>query len=146
MPPKQTPKQGARSRATAPGVVIDEPPTERRSKRCHDLAQQQGLSSPSPTPSKRGTTFSCKGSVDTTISGVDTMAQSKGRNVKKRSTSVDTRPGQVDTSDRSQRNKSTDCYSRSTLDGIRSTLESLPRRPVLQMPTAGRHYSISGRH
>ncbi|MQM05608.1 hypothetical protein Taro_038421 [Colocasia esculenta] len=42
-----------------------------------------------------GQTFSCKGSVDTTINGVDTMAQSKGRNVKKRSTSVDTSPGQV---------------------------------------------------
>ncbi|MQL68072.1 hypothetical protein Taro_000371 [Colocasia esculenta] len=39
----------------------------------------------------------CKGSVDTTIIGVDTMAQSKGRNVKKRSTSVNTRLGQVDT-------------------------------------------------
>ncbi|MQM03972.1 hypothetical protein Taro_036764 [Colocasia esculenta] len=42
----------------------------------------------------RGTTFSCKGSVDTTISGVDTMAQSKDRNVNKRSTSVDTSLGQ----------------------------------------------------
>ncbi|MQM09633.1 hypothetical protein Taro_042510 [Colocasia esculenta] len=44
--------------------------------------------------------------------------------MKKRSTSVDTRSGQVDTSDRSQRNKSTDCYSRSTLDGIRATQKS----------------------
>ncbi|MQL74514.1 hypothetical protein Taro_006870, partial [Colocasia esculenta] len=44
-----------------------------------------------------GTNISCKGSVDTTINGVDTMAQSKGRNVKKRSSSVDTSPGQVDT-------------------------------------------------
>ncbi|MQM15750.1 hypothetical protein Taro_048700 [Colocasia esculenta] len=52
----------------------------------------------------KGQTFSCKGSVDTTINGVDTMAQSKGRNVKKRLTSVDTSPGQVDTRDRSQRN------------------------------------------
>ncbi|MQM11979.1 hypothetical protein Taro_044891 [Colocasia esculenta] len=40
------------------------------------------------------TTFSCKGSLDTTISGVDTMAQRKDRNVKKRSTSVDTSLGQ----------------------------------------------------
>ncbi|MQL74155.1 hypothetical protein Taro_006513, partial [Colocasia esculenta] len=38
-----------------------------------------------------------RGSVNTIINGVDTMAQNKGRNVKKRSTSVDTRPGQVDT-------------------------------------------------
>ncbi|MQL93579.1 hypothetical protein Taro_026224, partial [Colocasia esculenta] len=44
-----------------------------------------------------GTIISCKGGVDTTINGVDTMAQSKGRNVKKRSTSVDISPGQVDT-------------------------------------------------
>ncbi|MQL93302.1 hypothetical protein Taro_025950, partial [Colocasia esculenta] len=71
-----------------------------------------------------GTNISCKGSVDTTINGVDTMAQSKGRNVKKRSSSVDTSPGQVDTRDRSQRNMS-------TRDEIRSTLESLPRRAVL---------------
>ncbi|MQL68785.1 hypothetical protein Taro_001039, partial [Colocasia esculenta] len=41
-----------------------------------------------------GTIISCKGGVDTTIKGVDTMAQSKDRNVKKRSTSVDTSPGQ----------------------------------------------------
>ncbi|MQM04720.1 hypothetical protein Taro_037522 [Colocasia esculenta] len=51
-----------------------------------------------------GQTFSCKGSVDITINGVDTMAQSKGRKVKKISTSVDTSPGQVDTRDRSPRN------------------------------------------
>ncbi|MQL82537.1 hypothetical protein Taro_015019, partial [Colocasia esculenta] len=44
-----------------------------------------------------GINISCKGSVDITITGVDTMAQSKGRNVKKRASSVDTKPGQVDT-------------------------------------------------
>ncbi|MQL88548.1 hypothetical protein Taro_021112 [Colocasia esculenta] len=44
-----------------------------------------------------GTNISCKGSVDT-------MVQSKGRNVKKRSSSVDTSPGQVDTRVRFQRN------------------------------------------
>ncbi|MQM08881.1 hypothetical protein Taro_041739 [Colocasia esculenta] len=62
-----------------------------------------------------------RGSVDTTINGVDTMAQSKGRNVKKRSTSVDTRPGQVDTSDRSQRNMLTGFHLRSTLNQIVDT-------------------------
>ncbi|MQM15249.1 hypothetical protein Taro_048191 [Colocasia esculenta] len=41
-----------------------------------------------------GTNISCKGSVDTTINGVDTMVQKKGKNVKKRSSSVDTSPGQ----------------------------------------------------
>ncbi|MQM16660.1 hypothetical protein Taro_049618, partial [Colocasia esculenta] len=39
----------------------------------------------------------CKGSVDTTILGVDTMVQNKGRNVKKSSSQVDTSPEQVDT-------------------------------------------------
>ncbi|MQM13299.1 hypothetical protein Taro_046223 [Colocasia esculenta] len=80
---------------------------------------------------RSGTNISCKGSVDTTINGVDTLAQSKGRNVKKRSTSVDTSPGQVDTRDRSQRNMLTGLHLRSTRDEIRSTLESLPRRAVL---------------
>ncbi|MQL82137.1 hypothetical protein Taro_014610 [Colocasia esculenta] len=44
-----------------------------------------------------GTNISCKGSVDTTINGVDTMVQNKAENVKKRSSSVDTCLGQVDT-------------------------------------------------
>ncbi|MQL92493.1 hypothetical protein Taro_025112 [Colocasia esculenta] len=75
-----------------------------------------------------GQTFSCKGSVDTTINGVDTMAQSKGRNVKKRSTSVDTSPGQVDTRDLSQGidlpvwdSVSTHLMGRSTHSGISVT-------------------------
>ncbi|MQL72029.1 hypothetical protein Taro_004353 [Colocasia esculenta] len=73
-----------------------------------------------------GTTFSCKGSVDTTISDVDTMAQSKDRNVKKRSTSVDTSPGQVDTKCGQvdtrwlfQKAYLSDGQSRSTRDDIR---------------------------
>ncbi|MQL97706.1 hypothetical protein Taro_030407 [Colocasia esculenta] len=71
---------------------------------------------------------------------------------KNRSTSVDTRPGQVDTRGRSQRILLTGLFSqvdtkcRSTRDDIRSTLESLPRRPVFQMAKAGRHEMISGRH
>ncbi|MQM09758.1 hypothetical protein Taro_042638, partial [Colocasia esculenta] len=44
-----------------------------------------------------GTNTFCKGSVDTTISGVDTMVQNKGRNVKKSPSQVDTSPEQVDT-------------------------------------------------
>ncbi|MQL82109.1 hypothetical protein Taro_014576, partial [Colocasia esculenta] len=67
-----------------------------------------------------GTNIFLQSSVDTTIYGVDTMAQSKDRNVKKRSTSVDTRPG--------------------------STLDGFPRRPVLLSGIAGRHEIISGRH
>ncbi|MQL75758.1 hypothetical protein Taro_008133 [Colocasia esculenta] len=43
-----------------------------------------------------GTNTFCKGSVDTTISGVDTIVQNKGRNVKKSPSQVDTSPEQVD--------------------------------------------------
>ncbi|MQL87467.1 hypothetical protein Taro_020018 [Colocasia esculenta] len=49
-----------------------------------------------------GTNIFCKGSVDTTILGVDTMVQNKGRNVKKSPSQVDTNPKQVDTRDLSQ--------------------------------------------
>ncbi|MQL67995.1 hypothetical protein Taro_000277 [Colocasia esculenta] len=44
-----------------------------------------------------GTNTFCNGSVNTTISGVDTMVQNKGRNVKKSPSQVDTSPEQVDT-------------------------------------------------
>ncbi|MQM02634.1 hypothetical protein Taro_035403 [Colocasia esculenta] len=45
-----------------------------------------------------GSNIFCKGSVDTTILGVDTMVQNKGRNVKKSPSQVDTSPEQcVDT-------------------------------------------------
>ncbi|MQM12981.1 hypothetical protein Taro_045901 [Colocasia esculenta] len=86
-----------------------------------------------------GTNIYCKGSVDTPHTGVDTMLQALSQKMKKWSTSVDTRPGQVDTRDRSQRNKSTDFYLRSTLDAVRSTLETSPRRPVLQYSPVCRH-------
>ncbi|MQM08673.1 hypothetical protein Taro_041533 [Colocasia esculenta] len=88
----------------------------------------------------------CKGGVDTPHIGVDTMLQALRQKMKKWSSSVDTRPGQVDTRDRSQRNMQTCFYLRSTLNQMVSTLESLPRRPVFQMATAGRHEMISGRH
>ncbi|MQL87094.1 hypothetical protein Taro_019644, partial [Colocasia esculenta] len=39
----------------------------------------------------------CKGSVNTTILGVDIMVQNKGRNVKKSPSQVDTSPEKVDT-------------------------------------------------
>ncbi|MQL99237.1 hypothetical protein Taro_031958, partial [Colocasia esculenta] len=76
------------------------------------------------------TNIYCKGGVDTPHNGVDTMLQALRQRMKKWSTSVDTRPGQVDTRDRSQRNMLTGFYLRSTPNAIRSTLESLPRRPV----------------
>ncbi|MQL81388.1 hypothetical protein Taro_013848 [Colocasia esculenta] len=99
------------------------------------------------------TTFSCKGSVDTTISGVDTMAQSKGRNVKKRSTSVDTSPGQVDTKCRQVDTRwlsQKTCFAVwgmvSTLNHLRSTLETSPRELFCQSGTVCRHTSWAGRH
>ncbi|MQM01151.1 hypothetical protein Taro_033902 [Colocasia esculenta] len=46
------------------------------------------------TQMKSRTNIFCKGSVDTTILGVDTMVQNKGRNVKKSSSQVDTSPKQ----------------------------------------------------
>ncbi|MQL79824.1 hypothetical protein Taro_012279 [Colocasia esculenta] len=97
------------------------------------------------TVSNRTNTF-CKGSVDTTISGVDTMVQNKGRNVKKSPSQVDTSPEQVDTRDRFQRNKSTDWDSRSTPNGIRSTLETSPRDLFCQSGRVCRHTSWVGRH
>ncbi|MQL74053.1 hypothetical protein Taro_006425 [Colocasia esculenta] len=42
------------------------------------------------------TNIFCKGTVDTTILGVDTMVQNKGRNVKKSPSQIDTSPEQVD--------------------------------------------------
>ncbi|MQM00424.1 hypothetical protein Taro_033159 [Colocasia esculenta] len=77
-----------------------------------------------PYRSLQRTNISCKGSVDTTINGVDTMVQNKGRNVKKISSSVDTSPGQVDTRDRFQRNKTTDSHLRSTRNQIVDTTSS----------------------
>ncbi|MQL86657.1 hypothetical protein Taro_019189 [Colocasia esculenta] len=81
----------------------------------------------------------CKGSVNTTISGVDTMVQSKGRNVKKRSSSVDTSPGQVDTREPSQKG-----YF--AVWDMRSTPETSPRELFCQSGTVCRHTSWAGRH
>ncbi|MQL73296.1 hypothetical protein Taro_005626 [Colocasia esculenta] len=54
MAPKQAPRRGARSRAIArPIPAEDAPPTERRTKRRHDPAEQLGPSSASPPSAKR---------------------------------------------------------------------------------------------
>ncbi|MQM03077.1 hypothetical protein Taro_035849, partial [Colocasia esculenta] len=82
-----------------------------------------------------GTNILCKGSVDTTILGVDTMVQNEGRKVKKSPSQVDTSPeqvdtesSQVDTRDLSQRfvlpvweSVSTHLMGRSTYSGISVT-------------------------
>ncbi|MQL92188.1 hypothetical protein Taro_024811, partial [Colocasia esculenta] len=79
---------------------------------------------------------------------VDTMVQNKGRNVKKRSSSVDTSPGQVDTKGRQVDTREPSqkaCFavwnSRSTLDHLRSTLETSPRELFCQSGTVCRHTS-----
>ncbi|MQL70695.1 hypothetical protein Taro_003015 [Colocasia esculenta] len=85
------------------------------------------------------TNIYCKDGVDTPHTGVDTMFQDLRQK-------VDTKCRQVDTRWLSQKACLSDDQSRSTRDDIRSTLESLPRRPVLLSGTWCRHWIISGRH
>ncbi|MQL77949.1 hypothetical protein Taro_010369 [Colocasia esculenta] len=55
MATKQAPSRGAKSRATARPIPVDDaPPSERRTKRRHDPAEQPGPSSASPSSAKRG--------------------------------------------------------------------------------------------
>ncbi|MQL92219.1 hypothetical protein Taro_024837, partial [Colocasia esculenta] len=72
-----------------------------------------------------GTNIFCKGSVDTTILGVDTMVKNKGRNVKKSPSQVDTSPEQVDTREPSQKACCLDSQSRSTPNAGRAFPEGL---------------------
>ncbi|MQM01969.1 hypothetical protein Taro_034728, partial [Colocasia esculenta] len=71
------------------GVLVCRDPHENRDGSA--IAFSEGLAEP-----PRDNIF-CKGSVDTTILGVDTLVQNKGRNVKKSPSQVDTSPEQVDT-------------------------------------------------
>ncbi|MQL79627.1 hypothetical protein Taro_012067 [Colocasia esculenta] len=88
----------------------------------------RGRTIPVITPfGDHGTNISSKGSVDTPYTGVDTMLQALSQKMKKWSSSVDTRPSQVDTRGKSQRIMFTDWDSVSTLDHLRSTLETSPR-------------------
>ncbi|MQM16797.1 hypothetical protein Taro_049758 [Colocasia esculenta] len=93
-----------------------------------------------------GTIIYYKGSVDTPHDGVDTMLQALSQNMKNWSTSVDTRPGQVDTRGRSQRILFTVWDMVSTLDHLRSTLETSPRELICQSGTVCRHTLWAGRH
>ncbi|MQL91228.1 hypothetical protein Taro_023842 [Colocasia esculenta] len=79
----------------------------------------------------KGTHNSCKGSVDTPHTSVDTMLQALRQKMKKWSSSVDTRSSSVDTRPSSQRTLSTVLYRVSTLDEVVSTLETLPREAIL---------------
>ncbi|MQL81112.1 hypothetical protein Taro_013574 [Colocasia esculenta] len=98
-------------------------------------------------------TFFCKGSVDTTNLGVDTMVQNKGRNVKKSPSQVDTsleqvdtRGDQVDTRCLSQKASFAVWDSRSTPPDLRSTLETSSRELFGQSGIVCRHTSRAGRH
>ncbi|MQM13093.1 hypothetical protein Taro_046014 [Colocasia esculenta] len=120
---------------------------------------------------ENGTIIHYKGSVDTPHDGVDIMLQALSQNMKIWSTSVDTRPGQVDTRGRSQRILFTGLFSQvdtrcrqvdtrwlsqkdcfavwdrvSTLDHLKSTLETSPRELFCQSGTVCRHTSRAGRH
>ncbi|MQL76487.1 hypothetical protein Taro_008879 [Colocasia esculenta] len=97
-------------------------------------------SSSQPISDDFRTNIYCKGSVDTPHTGVDTMLQALSQKMKKWSTSVNTRPRQVDTRDRSQRNKSTDFYLRSTLDAVDTELSQVDTRYLSQgtvLPSLG---------
>ncbi|MQM02683.1 hypothetical protein Taro_035451 [Colocasia esculenta] len=106
----------------------------------------------------------CKGSVDTPLTGVDTMLQTQGKIMQNWSISVDTRSSSVDTRDSSQKTQSTSLYrcvdtrsssvdtrgiprtpfgpiwdSVSTLDQVVSTLEAFPEHLLGQFGTVCRH-------
>ncbi|MQM13316.1 hypothetical protein Taro_046241 [Colocasia esculenta] len=98
--------------------------TRRNNKRLADAHGLKESCKGVSVDTRGGTNIFCKGSVDTTIPGVNTMVQNKGRNVKKSPSQVDTSPEQVDTRDRFQGNMSTPNENR-------STLESLPRKAIL---------------
>ncbi|MQM06292.1 hypothetical protein Taro_039114, partial [Colocasia esculenta] len=101
--------------------------------------------------------YFCKGSVDTPLTGVDTILQTQGKIMPNWSSSVDTRSSIVDARDSSQKTQSTGLYrcvdtrsssvdtrglprtpfgliwdSVSTLDQVVSTLEALPEKHIGQ--------------
>ncbi|MQL69741.1 hypothetical protein Taro_002043 [Colocasia esculenta] len=97
--------------------------------------QEAGSSDPDPKHA-----ISCKGSVDTTHAGVDTMLQTQSKNKKNWSSSVDTSSSSVDTRDSVDTSSSSvdtrDRFQKtfwktwdsvSTLDEVVSTLDQLPR-------------------
>ncbi|MQM19955.1 hypothetical protein Taro_052968 [Colocasia esculenta] len=103
-----------------------------------------------------------KGSVDTPLTGVDTMLQTQGKIMKKWSSSVDTGSSSVDTRPSSQRTQSTGLYKVSTQnqvvstqdqvvstqdqDQVVSTLEAFPENHLGQFGTVCRHTPWAGRH
>ncbi|MQL91034.1 hypothetical protein Taro_023639 [Colocasia esculenta] len=84
--------------------------------------------------SSSGTYISCKGSVDTPLTGVDTVFQTLRQNVEEKVKCVDTALSGVDTRPSSQRTQLTGLYSVSTQPQVSrcvSTLVTLPREPIL---------------
>ncbi|MQM14136.1 hypothetical protein Taro_047067 [Colocasia esculenta] len=76
-----------------------------------------------------GLVWFVRGSVDTPLTGVDTMLQTQGKIMQNWSSSVDTRSSSVDTRDSSQKTQSIGLYRDqvvSTQDQVVSTLETFP--------------------
>ncbi|MQL86165.1 hypothetical protein Taro_018695 [Colocasia esculenta] len=86
-----------------------------------------------------GTYISCKGSVDTPTTGVDTGFQTLRQNDEEKVKCVDTASCGVDTRPSSQRTQLTGLYSVSTQPQVVSTLDPVPRGPVCQTGTMCRH-------
>ncbi|MQL72337.1 hypothetical protein Taro_004677 [Colocasia esculenta] len=85
------------------------------------------------------TYISCKGSVDTPTTGVDTEFQTLRQNDEEKVKCVDTASSGVDTRPSSQRTQLTGLYSVSTQPQVVSTLDPVPRGPVCQTGTMCRH-------
>ncbi|MQL93832.1 hypothetical protein Taro_026481 [Colocasia esculenta] len=76
--------------------------------------------------------ISCKGSVDTRSSGVDTMLQTQDKIMQNWSSSVDTRSGSVDTRELPRTPSRLFWESVSTLDQLVSTLVALPEKTYVK--------------
>ncbi|MQM12956.1 hypothetical protein Taro_045877 [Colocasia esculenta] len=79
-----------------------------------------------------------KGSVDTPLTGVDTMPQTQGKIMQNWSSSVDTSSGGVDTRDSSQNTFWPIWDSVSTLSQVVSTLETFPEHLLSYFGTRDR--------
>ncbi|MQM16689.1 hypothetical protein Taro_049649 [Colocasia esculenta] len=99
------------------------------------------------TRHNQGTYNSCKGSVDTAPTGVDTMLQTQGKMMKKWSRGADTRSSCVDTRFGSHKACLSVLYSVSTQPEVVSTLETLPREPFVPVwDSVSTHSMVWCRH
>ncbi|MQM12057.1 hypothetical protein Taro_044970 [Colocasia esculenta] len=87
--------------------------------------------------------LSVDNSVDTPLTGVNTMLQTQGKIMQNWSSSVDTRSSSVDTRDSFQKTFWPIWDSVSTLDQVVSTLEAFPEKTYMSSVTR-KHISCSG--